>query len=158
MNCPFCAALDTKVIDSRLIYSSNEVRRRRECLTCCDRFTTYEKVELVMPRVVKRDGSRCQFDEVKLRAGLMKSIEKRPVATDVLDHIIVQVVDAAHKLGEREVTTIWIGQRVMHLLRAIDQVAYVRFASVYRRFNDAGEFQAVIDDLIEEGKPVVVDS
>ena len=147
MHCPFCAAIDTKVIDSRLVAEGDQVRRRRECFDCKERFTTYEIAELVMPRIVKQNGIREPFDEIKLRAGLQRALEKRPVAVEALEAIIQRIKHALRATGEREIGSRVSGELVMAELRTIDPVAYVRFASVYRSFQDISEFRDAIDNL-----------
>lgn len=149
MFCPFCNADDTKVIDSRLVADGGQVRRRRECLQCSERFTTYELAELVMPRVIKTDGSRQPFDEDKLRAGLQRALEKRPVSSEQIEISISQIKHFLQVTGEREVPSQIIGEEVMRQLRELDEVAYVRFASVYRSFQDISEFQAELNRLSE---------
>lgn len=147
MHCPFCSADDTKVIDSRLVTGGDQIRRRRECLTCGERFTTFETAELVMPRIVKRDGSREPFNEDKLRAGLQRALEKRPVSVEDVENAINRIKHELRSLGEREVPAGDLGERVMTALRELDAVAYVRFASVYRDFQDVSEFQQEIERL-----------
>ena len=147
MHCPFCKASDTKVIDSRLVANGDQVRRRRECLSCRERFTTFETAELVMPRVVKQDGSRQPFDEEKLRRGITRALEKRPVSIEVIEAAIESIKHRLRAAGEREVAALQIGKEVMEELRRIDQVAYVRFASVYRSFQDVNEFKEEVDRL-----------
>ncbi|MYM64309.1 transcriptional regulator NrdR [Pseudomaricurvus sp. HS19] len=147
MHCPFCGADDTKVIDSRLVADGDQVRRRRECLSCRERFTTYETAELLLPKVIKQDGSREPFDEDKLRAGFMRALEKRPVSVEKVETAVSQIKHKLQATGEREVPSILIGESVMEQLRALDEVAYVRFASVYRRFKDLNEFREEIDRL-----------
>ncbi len=147
MRCPFCGAPDTKVIDSRLANEGDMVRRRRECLTCNERFTTYESAELLMPRVVKDDGSREPFDETKLRSGMLRALEKRPVETDAVETAIARIKRKVRLSGEREVSTNQLGEWVMQELREMDQVAYVRFASVYRSFEDVNAFREEIEKL-----------
>ena len=147
MHCPFCNEAETKVIDSRLVADGGQVRRRRECLSCKERFTTYEAAELLMPRVIKSDGSREPFNEEKLRAGLQRALEKRPVSVEVVEAAINNVKHQLQALGEREVKSLVIGEKVMDELRNLDPVAYVRFASVYRSFQDISEFQQEIDRL-----------
>lgn len=147
MQCPFCKASDTKVIDSRLVANGDQVRRRRECLSCRERFTTFETAELVMPRVVKQDGSRQPFDEEKLRRGITRALEKRPVSIEVIEAAIESIKHRLRAAGEREVAALDIGKEVMEELRRIDQVAYVRFASVYRSFQDVNEFKEEVDRL-----------
>lgn len=149
MFCPFCNADDTKVIDSRLVADGGQVRRRRECAECGERFTTYELAELVMPRVIKTDGSRQSFDEDKLRAGLQRALEKRPVSIEQIEVAISQIKHFLQVTGEREVPSQIIGEEVMRQLRELDEVAYVRFASVYRSFQDISEFQAELNRLSE---------
>ncbi len=147
MFCPFCNADDTKVVDSRLVANGGQVRRRRECVECSERFTTYELAELVMPRVIKTDGSRQSFDEDKLRAGLQRALEKRPVSIEQIEVAISQIKHFLRVTGEREVPSQLIGEEVMRQLRELDEVAYVRFASVYRSFQDISEFQAELNRL-----------
>lgn len=147
MRCPFCGAQDTKVIDSRLAGEGDQVRRRRECLVCAERFTTYESAELNLPRVVKSDGRRVPFDGKKLRVGMMKALEKRPVSTDQVDGAVARITRRLMSSGENEVDSQRIGELVMDELRQIDQVAYVRFASVYRRFEDVRAFREEIERL-----------
>lgn len=152
MHCPFCSADDTKVIDSRLVAEGGQVRRRRECLSCHERFTTYEVAELLMPRVIKSDGTREPFDENKLRSGLQRALEKRPVSVEQVEAAITQIKHNLQTTGEREVHSRQIGEWVMERLRELDQVAYVRFASVYRSFQDISEFRAELDRLENKGK------
>lgn len=140
MRCPFCNTNDTKVIDSRLVSEGHQVRRRRECLQCHERFTTFEVAELVMPRVVKSNGSREPFNEDKLRAGMARALEKRPVETDVIEESINHIKSKLRATGEREVQAKLIGHLVMEALKKLDKVAYIRFASVYRAFEDIREF------------------
>ncbi|HWK55340.1 MAG TPA: transcriptional regulator NrdR [Hyphomicrobiales bacterium] len=150
MHCPFCNALDTKVIDSRLVAEGNQVRRRRECITCAERFTTFETAELVMPRVVKQEGGREPFNEDKLRFGMLKALEKRPVSIEQVDEAISRINHALRAGGEREVPSKLVGEMVMRELRRLDEVAYVRFASVYRSFKDVNEFREVIDSMAQD--------
>jgi transcriptional repressor NrdR len=147
MHCPFCDEIDTKVIDSRLVAEGDSVRRRRECVSCGERFTTYEVAELVMPRIVKQDGSREPFDEAKILAGILRSLEKRPVSAEQIDSAINHIKHQLRATGEREVSSKVAGEFVMEELRKLDEVAYVRFASVYRRFQDLAEFKQEIDRL-----------
>lgn len=140
MLCPFCSEHETKVIDSRLVAEGHQVRRRRECTGCHERFTTFEIAELVMPRVVKRDGSREPFNEDKLRAGLQRALEKRPVSTEKVEHCISQLKSTIRATGEREISSEFLGSLIMDALKHLDKVAYVRFASVYRSFEDIREF------------------
>jgi transcriptional repressor NrdR len=147
MHCPFCGADDTKVIDSRLVAEGDQVRRRRECQTCSERFTTFETAELLMPRVIKRDGMREPFNEAKLRAGLLRALEKRPVSTEQIEAGINRIMHRLRSTGERELPSRAVGEEVMRELRKMDGVAYVRFASVYRDFQDVSEFQEEIRRL-----------
>ena len=147
MHCPFCGADDTKVIDSRLVSEGKSVRRRRECSHCGERWTTFETAELLMPKVVKQDGSREPFDEDKLRQGLRKALEKRPVSEESIDAAVGRMMDRIRESGEREVKSDQVGEAVMGELRQLDAVAYVRFASVYRDFQDISEFQSEIRRL-----------
>lgn len=147
MRCPFCGAGDTRVVDSRLSQEGDQVRRRRECGECKERFTTYESAELSMPRVVKSNGNREPFREDKLRSGMLRALEKRPVGSDQLEASIARIKKALLARGEREVGSRQIGERVMQELSQLDHVAYIRFASVYRRFDDVNEFREVIDRL-----------
>ena len=147
MHCPFCGADDTKVIDSRLVADGAQVRRRRECGSCGERFTTFETAELVMPRVIKSDGKREPFDDMKLRAGLMRALEKRPVSLEALDAAVTRITHKLRATGEREVPARVVGELVMAELRQLDTVAYVRFASVYRSFQDISDFRAEVDRL-----------
>ena len=147
MHCPFCNTDDTKVIDSRLVADGGQVRRRRECVECGERFTTYELAELVMPRVIKSDGSRQPFDEEKLRAGLQRALEKRPVSIDEVEISLSQIKHFLQVTGEREISSRVIGEEVMKELHKLDKVAYIRFASVYRSFQDLSEFQDELNRL-----------
>ena len=147
MHCPFCDATDTKVIDSRLVAGGGQIRRRRECESCAERFTTYESAELIMPQVIKTDGTREPFNEEKLRSGLKKALEKRPVSSEAIEEELTKIMHQLRASGEREVPSRGIGEAVMHSLRKLDQVAYVRFASVYRQFQDLREFRDELDRL-----------
>lgn len=147
MHCPFCNHEETKVIDSRLAGEGQQVRRRRECLECNERFTTFESAELVMPRVVKSDNRREPFDEQKMRASMHRALEKRPVSSDDFEKVIIRLVHKLQTLGEREIPSLMVGDLVMDELKNLDEVAYVRFASVYRRFQDITEFQEEIKRL-----------
>jgi len=151
MHCPFCGEADTKVIDSRLVADGDQVRRRRECLSCKERFTTFETAELVMPRVVKQDGTRQPFDEDRLRSGMMKALEKRPVSIEEIEAAINRIKFRLRASGEREVKSLVVGEEVMSELRQLDKVAYVRFASVYRSFQDINEFKEEIERLSRSG-------
>lgn len=141
---------DTKVIDSRLLAEGDQVRRRRECLGCQERFTTYESAELLMPKVIKQNGVREPFNEEKLRAGMLRALEKRPVSVERIEATLSQIKHDLQASGEREVPSRDVGQRVMDKLKQVDHVAYVRFASVYRKFEDLNEFRAEIEKLAGE--------
>ena len=160
MHCPYCGASDTKVNDSRLISEGQQVRRRRECVSCHERFTTFEAAELLMPRLIKNDGSRQPFDEEKLRSGITRSLEKRPVSIEQIEACLNRVKQRLRAPGEREIESKLVGEAVMAELRKLDQVAYVRFASVYRDFQDIHEFKLEIERLAEpevvEPKPASV--
>ncbi len=147
MHCPFCSTVDTKVIDSRLVGEGTQVRRRRQCLVCHERFTTFEVAELVMPRVIKSNDVREPFDEEKLRHGMQKALEKRPVSADDVEQAIISIKSQLRATGEREVPSKLIGNLVMDELKKLDKVAYIRFASVYRSFEDVREFGEEIAKL-----------
>lgn len=147
MHCPFCRHEETKVTDSRLASGGAQIRRRRECLSCGERFTTFESAELVMPLVVKSDRSRVPFDEAKLVAGMQKALEKRPVSREAIDEAVSRIGHKLRSMGEREVESRAIGELVMEELHHLDEVAYVRFASVYRSFQDVDAFRHEIDHL-----------
>ncbi len=149
MHCPFCGHDETKVIDSRLAGEGRQIRRRRQCMACNERFTTFESAELVMPRVVKTDSRREPFDEEKVRASMRRALEKRPVSADEFEQAVGRLVHRLRTMGEREVASRLIGDLVMDELRGLDEVAYVRFASVYRSFQDVTEFQEEIQRLQE---------
>ncbi|MGR9105599.1 MAG: transcriptional regulator NrdR [Gammaproteobacteria bacterium] len=150
MHCPYCSAPDTRVIDSRLSGDGDQVRRRRECVLCRERFTTFEIVELNLPRIIKSDGKREPFSEEKLRAGLLKALEKRPVPSDSIEAAVDRIKKKLQRTGERECPSRLIGEAVMEELEKLDHVAYVRFASVYRSFQDVNEFRRVIESLEED--------
>ncbi len=147
MRCPFCMAQDTRVIDSRLANEGDQVRRRRECVVCKERFTTYEAAEFNLPRIIKRGGLREPFDENKLRAGILRALEKRPVSSDQIEAAITHIKKRLMAVGDREVEALEVGEQVMHELSRLDHVAFVRFASVYRSFQDVSEFTDMIADL-----------
>ncbi|MCF6353972.1 MAG: transcriptional regulator NrdR [Candidatus Polarisedimenticolaceae bacterium] len=147
MRCPFCGAQDTKVIDSRLSGEGDQVRRRRECTVCKERCTTYETAELNLPYLIKRDGSRVPFDGRKVASGIARALEKRPVSTQQVDDALNHIRRKLVATGEREVSTNQVGEWVMDELRVLDQVAYVRFASVYRKFEDVNAFREEIELL-----------
>lgn len=147
MRCPFCGADDSKVVDSRLSAEGDAIRRRRMCVECNERFTTYETAELSLPRLIKRDRSRELFDENKLRAGFMRALEKRPVSIDDVDTAVKTITRRLWAAGEREVDSRLVGDWVMDALRELDEVAYVRFASVYRSFQDVNAFREEIERM-----------
>ena len=147
MHCPFCSAEETKVVDSRLVAEGDQVRRRRECLQCHERFTTFETAELLLPKIIKQNGQREPFNEDKLRAGIQRAVEKRPVSTERVETAVAQIKHTLQATGERELPARTLGELVMDQLRELDQVAYVRFASVYRRFEDVSEFSEEIERL-----------
>jgi transcriptional repressor NrdR len=153
MRCPFCAFPDTRVIDSRLLGEGEQVRRRRECTSCKARFTTYETAEISLPRIVKSDGRRETFNEDKLRGGILKALEKRPVPMEKVEDAINQIKRHIRESGEREIDSRKVGELVMQELRALDQVAYVRFASVYRSFEDVRAFLEEIERLEHDLPP-----
>jgi transcriptional repressor NrdR len=148
--CPFCGHVETKVTDSRLAGEGRQIRRRRECLACGERFTTFETAELLMPTVVKGDRTRESFDESKLRSGMEKALEKRPVPRAQVDEALSRITHKVRSLGDREVPSRVIGELVMEELRQLDEVAYVRFASVYRHFEDVEAFHEEIRRLREQ--------
>ena len=147
MFCPYCGNQETKVVDSRLAGDGYQIRRRRECLKCTERFTTFESAELVLPKLVKRDQSREPFNENKLRNGILTATEKRPISIEIIEEMISRVVMKVQKLGEREIQSRELGEIVMQELREIDEIAFVRYASVYRRFQDVEEFEKEIESL-----------
>ncbi|MDT8310116.1 MAG: transcriptional regulator NrdR [Methylophaga sp.] len=151
MRCPFCGTADSKVVDSRLSAEGDAIRRRRMCVSCSERFTTYETAELSLPRLVKRDASREVFDEQKLRAGIMRALEKRPVSMDAIDNAVKSITRKLWATGEREVKSRLVGDWVMAALRDLDEVAYVRFASVYRSFQDVNAFREEIARMENHG-------
>lgn len=156
MRCPFCHSTQNKVIDSRPSREANAIRRRRECLHCQRRFTTYEQVEETMPLIIKKDGRREPYQRTKVSEGIKKACEKRPVSIDVIEQFLDDLEREMLESGQREMPSTWIGERVMHQLRDWDEVAYVRFASVYRHFTDATDFMHEIRTLLEtkqKGEP-----
>ena len=153
MHCPFCRASDTKVIDSRLVAGGNQVRRRRECQECSERFTTYEEAELLMPRIVKKGGVSEPFDKEKLLSGLRKALEKRPVEADQVDAMVNRIERRLQSMGEREVGSMVVGELVMEELAQADDVAYIRFASVYKRFPDINQFREEIERFSHRPEP-----
>jgi len=152
MKCPFCGHSENKVIDSRISKDGKAVRRRRECLDCTKRFTTYEYVEDVLPMVVKKDGRREQFDRQKILNGLKKACEKRPISMEAIDKLVENVEQACQEMQAEEISSTVIGEKIMSELKNFDGVAYVRFASVYRQFRDVGEFMSELKDLLSKGK------
>ena len=152
MKCPFCDHAENKVIDSRISKDGKAIRRRRECLGCIKRFTTYEFVEDILPMVVKKDGRRETFDRTKIRNGVMKACEKRPISMESMEKIVENVEQACQEFQGEEIPSTVIGEKVMNELKALDGVAYVRFASVYRQFRDVGEFMTELKDLLSKGK------
>jgi transcriptional repressor NrdR len=152
MKCPFCGHTENKVIDSRISKDGKAVRRRRECLGCAKRFTTYEYVEDVLPMVVKKDGRREQFDRQKILNGIKKACEKRPISMESIDKVVENVEQACQEMQLEEISSTVIGEKIMNELKNFDGVAYVRFASVYRQFRDVGEFMSELKDLLSKGK------
>ena len=152
MHCPSCQAQDTKVIDSRLVGDGTQIRRRRECELCKARFTTFETADLALPRIIKSDGERQPFNGTKLKAGMLRALEKRPLSSEEVDAVFGNVLTQIRQLGEREIPSRMLGEIVMKSLKSVDQVAYVRFASVYRDFQDIEEFAQEISTLSEEKK------
>lgn len=152
MKCPFCGQLQNRVIDSRLSKDGHAIRRRRECDDCGRRFTTYERVETSIPMVIKKDGRREQFDRAKLKRGLVRACEKRPVSVNDIDRFIEGLERKILETGEREIPCQQLGEEVMEFLHGVDDVAYVRFASVYRSFKDLKEFMAEVQELIRAGR------
>jgi transcriptional repressor NrdR len=152
MRCPFCGYKEDKVVDSRATGEESAVRRRRECLKCGKRFTTYEYIEEVSLLVIKKDGRREAFDRKKILAGIIRACEKRPVSVEKMENVVVQVEHSIQKKSDREVLSSRIGELVMERLKAIDDVAYVRFASVYRQFKDVGQFMVELRDILGKDK------
>ncbi|HAU51257.1 MAG TPA: transcriptional regulator NrdR [Clostridiales bacterium] len=150
MKCPFCGHMEDKVIDSRPAEDGSAIRRRRECLSCSSRFTTYEKVELLPLLVIKKDGTREAYSQEKLLGGLMKACEKRPVSSEQLTQIVSYVENQIQTTTKREISTNEIGEMVMQQLKGIDEVAYVRFASVYRQFKDVNSFMDELKDMLKK--------
>ena len=155
MKCPFCKCSDTQVIDSRVSEDGESIRRRRRCTKCSKRFTTYETIELRMPQVVKQDGSRAEFDLEKLRTGFMRALHKRPVPTQLVDDAIATITQDVLALGEREIDSRRLGEMVMRELKRLDQVAYIRFASVYRSFQGVDDFQDAIKEVQRPSAPKI---
>jgi len=152
LRCPFCQHMDDRVIDSRLSKEGDMIRRRRECSHCQRRFTTYERVEETLPLVIKKDGRRELFDRGKMLSGLHRACEKRPISVDVLEKMVERIEQRLQEAGEREVHSREIGEQIMQELQNLDEVAYVRFASVYRSFKDVNEFMNEVKELLEKGQ------
>lgn len=152
MKCPFCGNAENKVIDSRISKDGNAIRRRRECLACGKRFTTYEFVEEVLPMIVKKDGRRELFDRTKIRSGIQKACEKRPISTEAIDAVIDKIERACQEYQSQEIPSSVVGEKVMQELQKLDAVAYVRFASVYRSFRDLSDFMDELKDLLKTKK------
>jgi transcriptional repressor NrdR len=150
MKCPFCRSDDTQVLDTRVSEEGDAIRRRRRCSQCEKRFTTYERIELAMPYIVKKNGSRCDYESSKLRSSLMLALRKRPVSAPAIDSAIERIEERLLSSGEREIHSVQLGELVMHELKRLDKIAYIRFASVYKSFEDVAEFR----DMIEEFSPV----
>jgi transcriptional repressor NrdR len=150
LKCPFCRDLENKVIDSRLSKEGDVIRRRRECLQCARRFTTYERAEEALPMVVKKDGRRETFDRMKIVAGLKRACEKRPVSIEAIEAVVDRIERGLQERGEKEIPSSAIGEALMRELHGLDKVAYVRFASVYRSFEDIGEFMEELQALLKE--------
>lgn len=150
MKCPFCSDFDNKVVDSRLSGESDVIRRRRECLGCGRRFTTYERVEDILPMVIKKDGRREPFDRNKILAGIQTACQKRPVPVGVMEEVVDRIEKTVQEKGDKEIKSSAIGETLMQELHDLDEVAYVRFASVYRSFRDINEFMDELKDLLKE--------
>ncbi|MGK2907556.1 MAG: transcriptional regulator NrdR [Desulfuromonadales bacterium] len=151
MKCPFCAHEDTRVVDSRLGKEGNNIRRRRECVACERRFTTYERVEETLPLVIKKDGRREAFERQKIISGIQRACEKRPVSIATIEKVVDQMEVSLQESGEKEIDSSRIGEAIMEALQALDEVAYVRFASVYRQFRDINEFMSELTDILAKG-------
>jgi len=151
MKCPFCTHDDTRVVDSRLGKEGNNIRRRRECIECERRFTTYERVEETLPLVIKKDGRREVFDRQKIISGIQRACEKRPVSISTIEKVVDQIEVKLQESGEKEIAASRIGEAIMEALQSLDEVAYVRFASVYRQFRDINEFMSELTDILAKG-------
>jgi transcriptional repressor NrdR len=151
MKCPFCTHEDTRVVDSRLGKEGNNIRRRRECVECERRFTTYERVEETLPLVIKKDGRREAFERQKIISGIQRACEKRPVSIATIEKVVDQMEVSLQESGEKEIDSSRIGEAIMEALQALDEVAYVRFASVYRQFRDINEFMSELTDILAKG-------
>ena len=154
MKCPFCGNTDTQVIDSRVSEPGGSIRRRRRCISCTKRFTTYETVELRLPQVVKTNGTRSEFEVAKVRSGFQRALHKRPVPTELVDQAVDRVVSRVLALGEREIGSRQVGEMVMQELYVLDKVAYIRFASVYRSFQDVSDFRDALREVEAPGRRV----
>ena len=152
MRCPYCTSIDNKVVDSRMGKEGDTIRRRRECLKCEGRFTTYERVEEVLPSVIKKDGRREPYDRMKILSGLTKACEKRPISVEVLEKCVDNIEKSMQEKGFKEIPSKAIGEEVMNQLHNLDEVAYVRFASVYRSFKDINEFMEELKELLRQGE------
>lgn len=152
MRCPFCGHIEDKVIDSRQSKDGDSIRRRRECLKCEARFTSYERIEEVLQPVIKKDGRREPFDRLKILHGLEKACEKRPVSMELREKLVAKIEKKLQESGEKEIPSTWVGEEIMQGLKEIDEVAYVRFASVYRQFKDIKEFMEEIKDIVYNKK------
>jgi|APFre7841882630_1041343.scaffolds.fasta_scaffold40469_2 transcriptional repressor NrdR len=148
MRCPYCSSLENKVVDSRMGKEGESIRRRRECLKCVGRFTTYERVEEVLPSVIKKDGRREPFDRLKILNGLKKACEKRPISMEMLERTVEEIEKTLQEKGLKEIPSTMVGEEVMERLHKLDEVAYVRFASVYRSFRDINEFMSELKDIL----------
>ncbi len=148
MRCPYCSSIDNKVVDSRMGKEGESIRRRRECLKCEGRFTTYERVEEVLPSVIKKDGRREPFDRLKILNGLKKACEKRPISMEMLERTVEEIEKVLQEKGLKEIPSTMVGEEVMERLHRLDEVAYVRFASVYRSFRDINEFMSELKDIL----------
>lgn len=151
MKCPFCTHDDTRVVDSRLGKEGNNIRRRRECIECERRFTTYERVEETLPLVIKKDGRREAFERQKIISGIQRACEKRPVSIATIEKVVDQMEVSLQESGEKEIDSSRIGEAIMEALQSLDEVAYVRFASVYRQFRDINEFMSELTDILAKG-------
>ena len=157
MYCPFCQALDTKVLDSRLVQENSQVKRRRACLACEGRFNTFERVEFVMPKVIKRTGQVVSFDEAKLRSGLLRAFKKRPLSNEKFESLMASILNEIRQQGGKEITSLGIGEVVMSHLRQVDAIAYIRFVSVYNGFSDMDAFRELLARLEKDKIPVLSD-
>jgi transcriptional repressor NrdR len=152
MKCPFCQHEDTQVLDTRASDEGDTIRRRRRCIACDKRFTTYERIELALPVIVKKNASRVEFDAGKLRASLMLALRKRPVSAEMVDSALQRIQQRLLSSGQREVLSGYVGELVMHELKRLDKIAYIRFASVYKSFEDVAEFQDAVAEIDREHK------